>query len=136
MSIQVSPDKQDRQNSKLQYPLGIVGGLVGAVVGFFLFEFFLSMGLHFMVLAGAMVGLGCGFAARGRSIGLSFIALAIAIPAAIFYEWKTDGYFCDDGETVMGIGEYISRMVELRGWMLPLFIVLNGVIAFWLGRRG
>ena len=36
----------------------------------------------------------------------------------------------------MGIGEYVSRMVELRGWQLPVFIGLNGLIALWLGRRG
>lgn len=135
MSIQ-KPAKPAKPNLATRIPLGILGGLLGAVVSFFLFQFLHGQGLYFMVLPGALVGLGCGFAARSRSFVFSIIALVIAIPAAIFCEWKTDAYFCDDGQTLMGIGEYISRMVELRGKQLPIFIGLNGLIALWLGRRG
>ena len=135
MSIQ-KPTKPDQSNLAVQLPLGILGALLGGVIGFFLFQFLHAQGLYFMVLPGALVGLGCGFAARSRSIVFSIIAMVIAIPVAIFCEWKTDAFFCDDGQTLMGIGEYVSRMVELRGKQLPIFIGLNALIALWLGRRG
>jgi len=135
MSIQV-PTKLAKSNMAMRIPLGILGALLGGVVGFFLFRFLHGQGLYFMVLPGVMVGLGCGLAARSRSFVFSIIAMAIAIPVAIFCEWKTDVFLCDDGQTIMGIGEYVSRMVELRGKQLPIFIGLNGLLALWLGRRG
>ena len=135
MSIQ-EPVQSANSNLAKEIPLGIFGALLGAVVSFFLFQFLTRRGLYFIVLPGALVGLGCGFAARSRLLVLGIIAVAVAIPTAIFCEWKSDAYLCDDGKTLMGIGEYISRMIELRGWKLPVFIGLNGLIAFWLGRRG
>ena len=134
-----SPIKpKSTENLAAKIPLGIAGGIAGGVIGFFLFKLLLGQGLHFIVLAGAMVGFGCGVAARSRSFVFSLIALLIAIPTAIFYEWKTDKFLCDDGETLMGIIEYTYRMgsPKLRGWTLPVFIGLNGLLAFWLGRRG
>ena len=130
------PIQPANSNLAKEIPLGIFGALLGAVVSFFLFQFLIRRGLYFLVLPGALVGLGCGFAARSRSFALAIIAVAVAVPTAIFCEWKTDLYLCDDGETLMGIVEYISRMVELRGWKLPVFVGLNGLIAFWFGRRG
>ena len=135
MSIQEPVQPTDSKLAK-QIPLGILGAVLGAVVGFFLFQFLIRRGLYFIVLPGALVGFGCGLAARNRSFVLAFIAFAIAIPATIFCECKSDAYLCDSGNTLMGVGEYISRMIELRGWKLPVFIGLNGLIAFWLGRRG
>lgn len=134
--IPTQPENSHEPNLAKRLPLGIVGALVGAVVGFFLFQLLHGQGLYFMVLPGALVGLGCGFAARSRSFVFSIVAFVVAVPAAIFCEWKTDAFFRDDGQTLMGIGEYVSRMVELRGWQLPVFIGLNGLIALWLGRRG
>ena len=135
MSIEEPIQPADANLSK-QIPLGILGAVLGAVVGFFLFQFLTQQGLYLIVLPGALVGLGCGFAAGSRSFVFAIIAVVVAIPATIVCEWKTDAYLCDDGKTLMGIGEYVSRMVELRGWQLPVFVGLNGVIAFWLGRRG
>ena len=135
MSIQ-EPIQPTDSNLAKEMPLGIFGALLGAVVGFFVFQFLARRGLYFIVLPGALVGLGCGFAARSRLLVLGIIAVAVAIPTAIVCEWRTDRYFCDDGETLMGVLEYTSRMVELRGWKLPVFVGLNGLIAFWFGRRG
>ena len=127
MSIQ-EPIQSDSNLAK-EIPLGIFGALLGAVVGFFVFQALTRRGLYFIVLPGAAVGFGCGLAARSRSFVVALIAVAVAIPATIFYEWKTDLHS-------LGIVEYTSRMVELRGWKLPVFIGLNGLIAFWFGRRG
>ena len=135
MSIQ-EPIQPSDSNFAKEIPLGVFGALLGAVAGFFVFQYLTRRGLYFLVLPGAAVGLGCGFAARSRSFVLALIAVAIAIPVTILCEWKTDRYLCDDGQTLMGILEYTSRMVELRGWKLPVFIGLNGLIAFWFGRRG
>ena len=135
MSIQ-EPIQPANSNLAKGLLLGVFGALLGAVVGFFVFQFLARRGLYFIVLPGALVGLGCGFAARSRLLVLGIIAVAVAIPTAIVCEWRTDRYFCDDGETLMGVLEYTSRMVELRGWKLPVFVGLNGLIAFWFGRRG
>ena len=124
MSIQ-EPIQPTDSNLAKQIPLGIFGALLGAVVSFFLFQFLIRRGLYFIVLPGALVGFGCGLAARSRSFAFALIAVAIAIPATIFCEWKSDAFLCDDGKTLMGIGEYISRMIELRGWKLPVFLGLN-----------
>ena len=110
MSIEEPIQPADANLAK-QIPLGILGAVLGAVVGFFLFQFLTQQGLYLIVLPGALVGLGCGFAARSRSFVFAIIAVAVAIPATIVCEWKTDAYLCDDGKTLMGIGEYISRMV-------------------------
>ena len=112
MSIQ-EPVQPTDSNLAKQIPLGIFGALLGAVVSFFLFQFLIRRGLYFIVLPGALVGFGCGLAARSRSFAFALIAVAIAIPATIFCEWKSDAYLCDDGKTLMGIGEYISRICLL-----------------------
>ena len=78
MSIQELVQPTDSNLAK-QIPLGILGAVLGAVVGFFLFQFLIRRGLYFIVLPGALVGFGCGLAARNRSLVLAFIAFAIAI---------------------------------------------------------
>jgi len=126
------------ENLAAKIPLGVAGAIAGGVVGFFLFQILVDQGLYFMVLPGALVGLGCGLAVRSRSFVFSAIAMLISIPVTIVCEWKKDAYYCDDNETLMGIIEYTTRMStpELRGSLILVFIALNALIAFWLGRRG
>ena len=138
MAIQPEPQPnkaESNDNLPVKIVLGFVGGIVGGVVAFFIFRALQGIGLYALVLPGAFVGLGCGFAARHGSVIFSWIALVIGVIATLLTEWATDRFVHDNGD-LYSLWEYTADLIELRGWFVVGVIALNGVIAFWLGRRG
>ena len=127
-----SPIKpKSTENLAAKIPLGIAGAIAGGVVGFFLFKTLHSMGFYALVLPGAFTGLGCGFAAKSRSIIFSFIALVVGLIVAVLAEWHTN-WFVEDESLLF----FIKNIHESRGGMALISTLLSGAAAFWLGRRG
>src|SRR5947208_3225286 len=66
---------------------GLAGGIVGAAVGFIVFQWLARRGLYGMMIPGATIGLGAGLAARGRSVALGIVCVVAAIGVSIVAEW-------------------------------------------------
>ncbi len=109
---------------------GILGMAVGAVAGYFVFEWLVEQGFYALVVPGAMLGLGCGYASGIRSPWLAVVGGISAATLLIFCEWKSFPFVADDS-----FGYFITHLHQLRG--LTLIFILLGVIAgawFSLGR--
>jgi hypothetical protein len=76
-----------RRDGGLVLLRGIAGGMVGGVLGFFVFQWLARRGLYGMMIPGAAIGLGAGLAARGKSVALGVICIVAAIALAVFAEW-------------------------------------------------
>ena len=69
----------EETNSSRPVALGVVGALVGAVLGAFLFHLAYRNGLYMLALPGAAIGLSCGFASRIRSVPLGIVCGVVSL---------------------------------------------------------
>ena len=109
---------------------GILGMVVGAVAGYFVFVWLVGQGFYALVLPGAMLGLGCGYASQIRSPWLAAIGGVAAALLLIYCEWKIFPFVADESFTY-----FVTHLYQLRG--LTLIFLLLGILAgawFSLGR--
>jgi hypothetical protein len=107
---------------------GIGGAIAGGVAGYFLFVLLLRNGLYSSMIPGALMGLGAGLAARGRSPVLGILCAVVAIPLAIVGEWSVMP-FRDD----KSLAFFVTHVHELP----PLHLVmmaLGAAAAWWFGQ--
>jgi hypothetical protein len=107
---------------------GVAGGVLGGVVGFFVFQWLARSNLYGMVIPGAAVGLGAGLAARGRSLMLGVICALGAIALSVFAEWALFPFVKDNS-----LSFFLAHVHELHPWKL-IMMGIGGVLAFWLGQ--
>ena len=110
------------------YILGIVGALAGAVLGCAAFWLLMKIGLYAMVVPGAMIGLGCGAQAGGRSIGLGIFAAVFALAFALFVEWYFFPFVAD------GSFEYFLQNLSDLKPMTKVMIAAGTFAGLWFGR--
>ena len=112
----------------LGYALGIGGGVVGAVLGYFLFVALAGQGFYAIVLPGALAGLGCGALSGRKSNLLGIICVIIALIAGILSEWRMAPFLAD-----RSLRYFLAHLHQLRGFT-HFLILLGGFCAFWFGR--
>ena len=67
--------------------LGIVGGIVGGAIGLYACKWLHGQGYYAIVLPGALVGLGFGYAARHCSVAFGIVSALIGFIAGLATEW-------------------------------------------------
>ncbi len=113
---------------------GLVGAILGGVIGYFLFVKLSEMGLYAFVLPGALIGIGCGWLAKSRSVILMVVCFLLAIAVATFGEWKSH-WFVDDQGNNLGLVYFIQHIHESRNGFAIFAVGLNGIVAAWLSKR-
>ncbi len=76
--------------------LGIVGGIVGGAIGYFVFFLIARQGFYAIVLPGALLGLGCGFLSGIQSNALGVVCGLVALLLGFFTEWRFAPFIVDD----------------------------------------
>ena len=111
---------------------GIAGAVVGGLIGYLLFRWLLTKGFYAMVMPGALLGLGAGLAARGRSQALGVVCAVAALGLTIFAEWsRPGGPFQADASFVY----FVTHLHQLDGASVKLvMIALGALCAYWLGQ--
>lgn len=107
---------------------GAVGALAGAVAGYFAFNFMASNGLYMMVVPGAFIGIGCGYASRVRSPALGIVAAVVALVASVLIEWNFAPFIKDGSLTY-----FIAHIFDV----IPSHLVMMAVgclFGFWFGQ--
>jgi hypothetical protein len=112
----------------LNYLLGILGGIAGGAVGYFVFFYATRQGLYPMVLPGALVGLGCGAMLGTKSNAMGIICGLSALALGLFIEWQFAPF-----ERDRSLGFFLSHINQLRSMTLIL-IVLGALLAYAFGR--
>ena len=110
------------------YVRGLAGAVAGGVLGYFLFRWLYSNGLYGVMIPGAMLGLGAGFAARGKSVVLGVICAVAAVALGIYSEWSI-GRFKQDPSLLF----FITHVHHLPPVKL-LLMGLGTVCAYWFGQ--
>ena len=114
--------------------LPIVGGLIGATIGYYLFFWISRQGFYAMIAPGALMGLGCGLLARDRSIFRGIICGIVGLLLGAFTEWKWYP-FVDNNRNDLGYLYMITHLQDLAG-IKPVMMFVGAAIAFWLGKDG
>jgi hypothetical protein len=106
---------------------GVAGAIVGGAVGIFVFQLLARQGLYGIMIPGAILGLGAGLVARGRSIPLGVACALAALALAIFAEWTMFPFAKDKS-----LGFFIAHVHELPAMKLVM-IGIGALFAFWFG---
>ena len=116
-----------QSTTPVRYLAGMAGASAGAVVGTMAFLLLARLGLFAMALPGALIGLGCGYASRSRSLLLGLFCGLCAAPLSIALEWRRAPFIKDDS-----FGFFLSHLTDLKPVTLALMAV--GVLfAVWFG---
>jgi hypothetical protein len=107
---------------------GIAGGVVGGVCGFFVFQWLARQGMYGMMIPGALIGMGAGLAARGRSVVLGVLCAIGAMGLSIYAEWAVRPFLVDKS-----LGFFVTHLHQLSA-MTMIMMGLGAVFAYWLGQ--
>jgi hypothetical protein len=106
---------------------GLVGAIAGAVAGFFAFQWMASQGFYAMVLPGALMGLGCGYASGRQSKLLGGLCAISAIPVGLLCEALVMPFVADKS-----LGFFFSHLGELST-VTWLMIGAGAIMSYWFG---
>ena len=106
---------------------GLAGAAVGGLVGFFVFRWLAQQGLYGIMIPGALLGLGAGLAARGKSIPLGIICALAALALTIYAEWEIFPFRKDNS-----LGFFVAHLHELPPIKLVMMAV-GAMFAYWFG---
>jgi len=108
--------------------LGLLGAILGGLAGYFAFMLAKDEGFYAPVLAGGLVGVGCGMLSRHHSI-LRCVLCGIA---GILL-----GYYCDFRITLMphydSFAAYLAALSK-HGAFTNIRVILGGLVAYWFGQ--
>ena len=115
-----------RSLSPATLALGLLGGAVGGVVGYFAFFWIARQGFYAIVLPPALLGLCAGLGARRRSIALALIAALAGLLLGLFIEWQFAPFVVDGS-----LRYFVTHLHSLRPLTI-LMIVLGTILSYRL----
>jgi len=106
---------------------GALGAAVGGVAGYFVFGWILGQGFYALVLPGAFVGLGCGYATRRRSTACGVMSAVVALALGTVCEARFRPFIADDS-----FQYFITHMHKLTPVTL-IMLALGTMMGYWFG---
>jgi hypothetical protein len=106
---------------------GIAGAIAGGVLGYFLFWLLSRSNFYAIPIPGALLGIGAGWAARGKSQTLGVVCVLLAIGLTLFTEWHV---LFSKNHTFL---DFMSKIHTL-GAIRNLLMILGPVMAYWFGQ--
>ena len=109
---------------------GLAGAAVGGVIGYFVFRWLASNAFGAHALPGAALGLGAGWAARGKSTLLGVLCAVAAAILIVVAEWLR-APFVKDKSFVF----FVTHLFEMdRASVKLLLMALGTACAYWFGQ--
>ena len=118
-----------RDSIGISWVKGIVGAILGALAGWFIFGWALSQGFYALALPGALVGLGFGALSRRSMIAGGVFCAVVAFCLMVLCEWNSSPFTADNS-----LSYFIAHLHQLDSQMTWLFMAVGVVLAFWFGR--
>lgn len=113
---------------KPNWPLGLLGAIVGGTLGYLLFFGLLRIHLFALILPGGLLGLGGGMMLRGKSTLFGLLCGVSALCLGLFADWRFEPFVPDPS-----FWYFLTHIHKFD--VITLFLLIVGVlIAFWLGR--
>jgi hypothetical protein len=107
---------------------GLAGAAIGGAIGYFLFRWLARNGFYGIMVPGALLGLGAGLTAGGRSQPLAILCALAALGLAIFAEWSAFP-FVKDGS----FSFFLAHVHQLPPIKL-IMMGLGALCAYWFGQ--
>lgn len=101
----------------------VVGGLLGSLV----FYLALKIGIHMLAVAGAGVGLGCGYLSRIRSVPLGIGSGVVALVLSILWAWRLAPFIADDS-----LIYFVQNLMNIHNGQ-KLMLVCGTLFGGWFG---
>jgi len=118
------------RNRAVVFFRGVAGAIVGGIAGYFVFRLLSSRGMFGYAIPGAMVGLGAGLVAGGRSYWLGALCAAAGLCVTIFAEWTVAPFAADQSFQF-----FVTHLHKLDNLSVKAIITAVGVaLAYWLGQ--
>jgi hypothetical protein len=117
----------DEKPNNVNWPLGLVGAVLGGVAGYFVFLWIVRQGFYALILPGATVGLGCGALSRGRSQALGVVCGLLAVFVGLLADWGFEAF-----KVNASFGYFLKHAYELEPITI-IMIVAGAALAYWLG---
>jgi hypothetical protein len=109
---------------------GLAGAIVGGLVGYFAFRWLSKQGFYGPMIPGAFLGIGAGWAARGRSQLLGIVCGLAGLFLGVFSEWMRAPFVDDPSFTF-----FVTHLQQMdRATVKLLMIGLGGAAAYWFGQ--
>ena len=117
----------EQRDSILAMLRGLAGGVAGGVAGYFVFIWLAGQGFYALTLPGALLGLGCGWASRRKSIVLGVLCAVMGLALGIVSDWRV--------KVPIGDGSLWGYVMNLhqRNAMTLIFLALGVLFAYWFG---
>ena len=101
--------------------LGLLGAALGGCLGYFAFFWIARQGFYALLLPPALLGLGAGLCARGRSVFLAVICSVAGLALGLFTEWRLAPFVADDS-----LAYFITHVHTLK----PITMIMLGLGVF------
>jgi hypothetical protein len=111
----------------INWPLGLVGAVVGGALGYLAFFWMARQGFYALVLPGFALGLGCGLLSRGKAQVLGLVCGVLGVTLALITEWRRAPFAADDS-----LPYFLTHVGDLKQFTL-ISIGLSGLFAYWFG---
>lgn len=107
--------------------LGCAGMIVGGLVGSLLFWVALQLGVYFLAVTGAGVGLGCGYFSGIRSFPLAIASGVVSFVLCAFWIWKFAPFIADPS-----LSYFVRNLGNLDN-AHRLMLILGTLFGGWFG---
>jgi hypothetical protein len=106
---------------------GLTGAIFGGLAGYVLFAWLYQNGFYAIMVPGALLGIGAGLVAGGRSHWLPVICLALGIGLTLFSEW----HVCYS--RTWGLVFFVTNFFRLLPPVKLIMMTLGAACAYWFG---
>lgn len=105
----------------------ILGGAVGAIVGYAIYAWLVGQGFYALAIPGAALGLGCGLTTRRSSLPTGLVCGVLGVLLGLLSEWRSFPFVKDDS-----LSYFTSHAAELKPvtWMM---IAVGAIFAAYFG---
>lgn len=103
---------------------GLAGAIAGGIVAYFAVRWLRGQNIYAMMLPGLLIGMGCGYAAGGKSHTLAIMAAALSLVCSLLIEWNV---FYNEP-----LVRFLTHLYLLEPFKL-LVHALGVVVAYWFG---
>jgi hypothetical protein len=115
-------------NSVVRGILGLVGGVAGGAIGYFITAWLADRGLYALVIPGALLGAGCGWLAGTRSKARGLLCGVAGLALGVYTNWRLTPFIDDKSFS------YFLKNIHQENPMFLLMVALGTLAAYWFGR--